>query len=139
GAASTSVLADENASGATSWYLKNREGDTVDVAQYNSSTNVTTVVDHIVYSAFGIITSQTNSAYQPIFAYTGQLWDSNAGLYYDHARWYDANDGRFISQHPTVFEAGDPILYRYVGNDPLNATDPTGTTSMTADAGNLSA
>ncbi len=71
--------------------MQNREGDIVDVAQYNSGTNTTTVVDHLVYTSFGIIQSQTNSAYQPIFAYTGQLWDADAVLYYDHARWYDAS------------------------------------------------
>ena len=34
--------------------------------------------------------------------------------------------GRFISQDPTSFAAGDANLYRYVGNSPINATDPTG-------------
>jgi hypothetical protein len=34
--------------------------------------------------------------------------------------------GRFISQDPIGFAAGDANLYRYVGNKPSNATDPTG-------------
>jgi RHS repeat-associated protein len=132
------TLADENGSGTTSWYLKDREGTTRDVLQYNSGTNTTTDVDQITYGAFGNITAQSNSAYQPIFAYTGQLWDTVIGLYYDNARWYDPNDGRFISQDPTGFAAGDDNLYRYVGNDPTNATDPTGTTGVDADPANPS-
>ena len=96
------------------------------MAQFNSGTGVTTIVDHLKYDSFGNITAQSNSAFQPLVDYTGQLWDSGAGLYYDHARWYDPKTGRFISQDPTSFAAGDVNLYRYVGNGPTNATDPTG-------------
>lgn len=34
--------------------------------------------------------------------------------------------GRFVSQDPTAFSAGDSNLYRYVGNHPSYAVDPTG-------------
>jgi len=98
GPGANNVLADENGSGTVSWFLKDREGTTNDVLQYNSSTNTTTDVNHLVYTSFGAITSQTNSAYQPLFAYTGQMWDAAASLYYYHARWYDPATGRFISQ-----------------------------------------
>ena len=39
---------------------------------------------------------------------------------------YDPATGRFIGQDPQSFSAGDTNLYRYVGNSPTNATDPTG-------------
>jgi uncharacterized protein RhaS with RHS repeats len=39
---------------------------------------------------------------------------------------YDPTIGRWISQDPLGFEAGDANLYRYVGNSPTNATDPSG-------------
>jgi RHS repeat-associated protein len=29
------------------------------------------------------------------YAFTGRQWDGDAGLYYNRARWYDANTGRF--------------------------------------------
>jgi hypothetical protein len=34
--------------------------------------------------------------------------------------------GRWNAEDPDGFTAGDSNLYRYVGNDPTNATDPTG-------------
>jgi hypothetical protein len=39
---------------------------------------------------------------------------------------YDPSIGRWLQEDPIGFAAGDPNLYRYVGNDPLNNTDPTG-------------
>ena len=41
-------------------------------------------------------------------------------------RWYDAGVGRWLSEDPIGFAAGDANLYRYVGNGATNATDPTG-------------
>ncbi len=34
--------------------------------------------------------------------------------------------GRWIQNDPIEFEAGDPNLYRFVGNSPTNMTDPSG-------------
>lgn len=39
---------------------------------------------------------------------------------------YDPTVGRWLSQDPIGFQAGDPNLYRYVGNSPTNFTDPSG-------------
>src|SRR5262249_34886615 len=94
--------------------------------QYNSGTDTTSIVDHLKYDSFGNITSQSNSAFQPLFGYTGQLFDKDTGLQYNLARWYDPHLGRFVSQDPSGFAAGDPNLYRYVTNSPPNFTDPTG-------------
>lgn len=43
----------------------------------------------------------------------------------NNARWYDPQMGRFLSADPSDFDGGAPNLYRYVGNDPVNHTDPT--------------
>jgi hypothetical protein len=39
---------------------------------------------------------------------------------------YDPSVGRWLEQDPIGFSAGDMNLYRYVGNSPTNATDPSG-------------
>jgi hypothetical protein len=39
---------------------------------------------------------------------------------------YDAKTGRWLSEDPIAFSAGDANLYRYVGNNPTNKTDATG-------------
>lgn len=39
---------------------------------------------------------------------------------------FDPAIGRWISEDPIEFEAGDENLNRYVGNDPINKTDPSG-------------
>jgi uncharacterized protein RhaS with RHS repeats len=38
----------------------------------------------------------------------------------------DPSVGRWLEQDPLGFEAGDDNLYRYVGNSPTDATDPSG-------------
>src|SRR5947207_2677092 len=39
---------------------------------------------------------------------------------------YDPIAGRFLEEDPEDFAAGDPNLFRYVKNEPTNATDPSG-------------
>jgi len=39
---------------------------------------------------------------------------------------YDPYIGRWLQEDPIGFDAGDINLYRYVGNSPTNATDPSG-------------
>src|SRR5262249_62123723 len=46
--------------------------------------------------------------------------------------WTEPVRGRFLDQPPLGFNAGDTNLYRYVGNDPTDFTDPTGEDGMPA-------
>jgi hypothetical protein len=39
---------------------------------------------------------------------------------------YDPIAGRWLSEDPLGYAAGDANLYRYVGNNPVNAADPSG-------------
>jgi len=60
------------------------------------------------------------------FGFTGREWDPVTGFYFYRARYYDPELGRFLSEDPLQFAAGDSNLYRYVFNQPNTLTDPTG-------------
>lgn len=120
------MLAEEDAANTVEWLLADHQGTIRDVAEYDSQSEETTVVNHLAYDAFGRITGQTTPAKQPCSTYTGRLWDADAGLYYYRARWYDAGVGSFLSADPLGFGAGDANLHRYVRNSPLTRTDPSG-------------
>ena len=89
--------------------------------------NSGTVLDSVNYGAFGnILSGETNSANRGMYAWTGRQLDVETGLQYNRARYYDSATGRWISQDPLGFDAGDSNLYRYVNNAPTNHTDPSG-------------
>ena len=61
--------------------------------------------------------------------YTGHIEDSDLGLSYMQARYYDPAIGRFLSKDPVGFAGGGAAYhnrYAYTANDPVNAIDPTG-------------
>jgi RHS repeat-associated protein len=105
--------------GKVNWALTDQLGTVRDLAQYNSTTDVTTVANHRVYDAFGQLKSQTNAAVDCLFGFTGQAFDKDTGLASYRARWYDPAVGRFASEDWLSFAAGDVNLSRYVGNDPV--------------------
>lgn len=47
---------------------------------------------------------------------------------------YDTKTGRFLSEDPLGYAAGDANLYRYVLNSPVNYIDPTGQAAVLAQA-----
>jgi len=59
------------------------------------------------------------------FQYTGREFDSETGLYFNRARYYDPSVGRFISEDPVGF-LGGINKYAYVLNRPINFSDPSG-------------
>ncbi|MFM8583914.1 MAG: RHS repeat-associated core domain-containing protein, partial [Planctomycetaceae bacterium] len=124
------ILADEqiSATGAATviWSLADRLGTIRDLVQHSTTTGTTTLVNHIQYDTFGQLLSQTNPTQTPWFGYTGREWDAAAGLSYYRARWYDPRAGRFISEDPLSFAAGDINLNRYVGNGATLWVDPSG-------------
>jgi len=71
------------------------------------------------------------------FGFTGQRsHESDFGLLFYNARWYDSSLGRFTSADTVVPGAGNPGAwdrYAYVLNSPIGATDPTGHSCSSAD------
>jgi RHS repeat-associated protein len=75
------------------------------------------------FTSFGT-TTPTGSLFNP-FQYTGREWDSETGLFYYRARYYDQGTGRFVSEDPMSFKGGINF-YSYTINNPINFVDPSG-------------
>ena len=112
----------------TYWPLTDHQGT---VRHVYSIAGYTDKAEHTEYDAFGrpnLVESSTDGTaewYVDSFQ-AGREYDEYTGLYYNRARWYDPESGRFLSEDPLGFAGSDLNLYRYVGNSPINATDPSG-------------
>ncbi|MBI5603752.1 MAG: RHS repeat protein [Deltaproteobacteria bacterium] len=107
-------------SGSVYYYHKDGLGSVTELT--NSGGNIAKAYR---YNSFGEIYSQSGSLTQP-FTFTGREYDSESGLYYYRARYYDPSAGIFIGKDPIGFEGGDGNLFRYVGNNPINDVDAMG-------------
>ena len=76
------------------------------------------------FDAWGNKTTVTGAAVAT-YGYTGREPDAS-GLTYYRARYYDPASRRFTQRDPIGYNEGDINLYGYVGNNPVNYTDPTG-------------
>jgi RHS repeat-associated protein len=110
-----------SASGNVQWFLTDNIHSIRQVVSASGS-----VLDLITYDPYGNILSQTNAANAPRFLYAGGAYDSLTGYNQFGRHYYDPSDGRWTSQDPLGFKAGDTDLYRYVFNAPTNETDPSG-------------
>jgi RHS repeat-associated protein len=107
-------------SGATSYYHADGLGSVTSL-----SSSAGSIANTYTYDSFGKLTASTGSLVNP-FRYTARESDTETGLYYYRARYYDPNTGRFLSEDPLELDAEDTNLYGYVGNDPIYETDPIG-------------
>jgi len=98
------------------WYHADERGSVI--ATSDGSGAVTNVNS---YDEYGIPGSGNVGRFQ----YTGQQWLSDIGMYYYRARLYSPTLGRFAQTDP-IGSAGGMNLYAYVGNNPVNFTDPAG-------------
>ena len=83
------------------------------------------IAEQIRYGAWGNVTQDTNPGFQP-FGFAGGLYDRDTGLVHFGAREYDPETGRWMSKDPILFAGGQPNLYGYVLDDPINLLDPLG-------------
>jgi RHS repeat-associated protein len=81
-------------------------------------------MNQYTYLPFGEAQSTSETVTNRI-RYTGRELESESGLYYNNARWYDPALHRFISEDP-IGLGGGINQYAYTANDPVNYTDASG-------------
>ena len=92
------------------------------------------VTDTTTYDAYGTTIAQTTTNASGMgtsnsYWYAGQGLDAATGLYYNHARYYEAAAGRFTSFDTFDGEISDPATlnkYSYGASNPINHIDPSG-------------
>ncbi|MEX1026818.1 MAG: RHS repeat-associated core domain-containing protein, partial [Candidatus Paceibacterota bacterium] len=107
------------------WYLTNLHGSIRDLGSPSGS-----FAKHFSFAAFGDVLEQPSLTISDRFLFAAREFDIEIPTYYYRARSLDPIAGRFLSQDPQGFAAGDLNLYRFVVNSPTNATDPTGTIAL---------
>jgi RHS repeat-associated protein len=107
-------------SGTTSYYSQDGLGSVTSI-----TTSAGAIGNTYRYDSFGNLSTSSGSIANR-FQYTAREFDTETGLYYYRARYYDQNVGRFLSEDPLRFGPGDPNFYRYVRNNPIYFRDPTG-------------
>ena len=81
------------------------------------------------YDDFGETSIHGSSVLKNEICYTGGIYDESTGLYYLNARYYDPENGRFLTEDTYRGEVNEPDtlhLYAYCKNNPINYVDPSG-------------
>jgi RHS repeat-associated protein len=111
--------------------LAMERGSTVDYYEADGVGAVTSltapngaVAQSYAYDSFGNTTNSLGSLTN-FFRYAGRELDTETNLYYNRARYYDGNTGRFISEDPIQF-LGSADFYTYANNGPVRYVDPSG-------------
>ena len=106
-------------SSATSYYQADGLGSVTSL-----SNGAGALAQTYTFDSFGKQTASSGSLVNS-FQYTGREFDTETGLYYYRARYYDPAEGRFLGEDPIQF-VGGINFYRYVSNDSINFRDPLG-------------
>jgi len=106
-------------SGTTSYYEQDAVGS---VSSVSNGTGA--LANTYAYDSFGKLTASSGTLTNP-FQYTAREFDSETGLEFYRARYFDSAVGRFINEDPLRFAAG-MNFFAYVHNNPVALDDPTG-------------
>ena len=107
-------------------YHKDIQGSTTSLVKEDGSADAT-----YRYTDFGETTINGDNKAENEVCYTGEIYDQSTGLYYLNARYYNPEDGRFVTEDSYRGEIDDPDtwhLYVYCSNDPIGYVDPSGHT-----------
>ena len=105
-------------------YTKDTQNSTENIIKSDG-----TLAAAYTYTDFGETSELTGSNFDNEICYTGAVYDAESGLYYMNARYYNPENGRFISQdmyRGELDEVDQWHLYAYCANNPINYVDPTG-------------
>ncbi|HUO36037.1 MAG TPA: RHS repeat-associated core domain-containing protein, partial [Candidatus Acidoferrum sp.] len=89
------------------------------------SNTVGSLAQTYTFDSFGNTTNSSGSLTN-FFRYTGREFDTETGLYYNRARYFDPTTGHFLSEDPLGFAANTVNFYEYGYNNPMKFVDPTG-------------
>lgn len=81
------------------------------------------------YTDYGEISIETDSDFYNEICYTGGIYDELTGLYYLNARYYNADEGEFLSQDTYRGAESDENswnLYAYCAGNPISYVDTSG-------------
>jgi RHS repeat-associated protein len=92
------------------------------------------VVERYTYDPFGTVTVYDGSyavrtggsSYASVVLFQGMIRDLISGIDTANERNYDSKLRAWTQPDPSGFAANDDNLYRFVGNDPADNSDPTG-------------
>jgi RHS repeat-associated protein len=105
-----------------SWYLADALGTVRDLINNSGA-----VIDHVDFSAFGTVLDESSPTSGDRFVGFAMLErDTVTGLNLAVEREENPGTGRWDSEDPAGFAAGDPDLFGYVVNDPVGGTDSAG-------------
>ncbi|GEM_PF-5200470 len=120
--------------GVTYHYLTNYRGDVLAMTDESGK-----VVASYTYDAWGDILSQSGEmAEVNPYRYAGYRYDDDTKLYYLMARYYNPENGVFLSQDPVRGNLLEPQTlngFNYANNNPVMNVDPSGTISKTISLG----
>lgn len=111
-------LRQSDATWGTMYFLQDHLGSTLGLT--NAGGGLVEALQQ--YDAFGAGSGSARTRY----GFTGRERDVATGLMHYRARWYDSQQGRFLSEDPIGLAGGDANLYAYVYNSPSNLFDPIG-------------
>jgi len=114
---------------ATSYYQADGLGSITSLSNASGA-----LAQTYTFDSFGNQTASSGSLTNP-FRYSGREFDTETNLYYNRARYYNPQAGRFISEDPLGFGGDGTSFYAYVGNRATGFTDLFGLKMEAAKSG----